>query len=581
MNFSVKKRLAIVGGGPGGLFVYKRIIESAPEDMVVEIFESGKSLGKGMPYSEQGANKEHITNVSGNEIPDIMLSLMDWLKTQPKEKLDDFHIDIHHFSDYRVLPRLLFGEYLNDQFELLCTQGNAMGIHTKIHFETRVTDIQDLPDKNKVRVDIGDHGGFEFDFVVICTGHEWPLISEGKITGYFDSPYPPYKLRQLFNHPVAIRGSSLTAIDAIRTIARSNGNFVRQDDRPVYYKPDSNSPDFKLVMHSRQGLLPAVRFHLDDPRLKNKSLLTRQEIIVHRRQNNGFLSLDFIFEKDFKDSFKEKDPVFYAYIQSMEMEEFVEAMMRLRESTDPFAFLKSEYNEARNSIRHHKSIYWKEMLAVLSFAMNYPAKHFSAEDMLRLQKVLMPLISIVIAFLPQSSCEEIIALHEAGRLECIAVGNENSIVIDSNEKIRYQYIDENDREQFKYFETFVDCIGQRHLSLDVFPFKSLVNDGTVSDARLKFKSTDQAIQLQNQGNQKVDGTTDEGFFLHVPGLAIEDHFKVIGQNGKPNPRLYLMAVSYLGGFNPDYSGLDFCEEASGIIVKDIISGRSCARVRTR
>jgi len=32
------------------------------------------------------------------------------------------------------------------------------------------------------------------------------------------------------------------------------------------------------------------------------------------------------------------------------------------------------------------------MLAVLSFAMNHLAKYFSAEDMQRLQKVLMPLI---------------------------------------------------------------------------------------------------------------------------------------------------------------------------------------------
>lgn len=37
--------------------------------------------------------------------------------------------------------------------------------------------------------------------------------------------------------------------------------------------------------------------------------------------------------------------------------------------------------------------------------MNYPAKHFSAEDMLRLQKTLMLLIAVVIAFVPQSSAK--------------------------------------------------------------------------------------------------------------------------------------------------------------------------------
>ena len=34
--------------------------------------------------------------------------------------------------------------------------------------------------------------------------------------------------------------------------------------------------------------------------------------------------------------------------------------------------------------------------------------------------------------------------------------------------------------------------------------------------------------------------------------------------------LYIMAVPYIGGFNPDYSGLDFCENASKAIVEDLL-----------
>jgi hypothetical protein len=32
----------------------------------------------------------------------------------------------------------------------------------------------------------------------------------------------------------------------------------------------------------------------------------------------------------------------------------------------------------------------------------------------------------------------------------------------------------------------------------------------------------------------------------------------------------MMAVPYIGGFNPDYSGLDFCEAASEVIIKSIL-----------
>jgi uncharacterized NAD(P)/FAD-binding protein YdhS len=572
MKISQKKRIAIVGGGPSGLFVYKRIVEVNPENIIVEIFEAGSSLGKGMPYSDIGANREHITNVSGNEIPDIMLPLMEWMKTLPKEKLLPYQIDPAHFSDYRVLPRLLFGEYLNDQFELLQAQAKSLGLITKVHFNTRVNDIKDLPDKNAVRIEFDSQGSFEYDFVVICTGHEWPLAKEGKIPGYYDSPYPPAKLRKAFNHPVAIRGSSLTAIDAIRTIARSNGQFIQHDAHHVSYIPNENLPAFKLVMHSRQGLLPAIRFHLEDPRLKNKSLLTSEEITAHRKQNEGFLSLDFIFEKDFKDSFREKDPEFYERIKHMQLEDFVELMMGMRESQDPFSFFKAEYQEALESIRQHKSVYWKEMLAILSFAMNYPAKHFSAEDMLRLQKVLMPLISLVIAFVPQSSCEELIALHAAGKLELIAVVDESRVET-TDQEIRYHYTDEKGNDQDPTFKTFVDCIGQRHLSLEEFPFKSLITDETLSPAKLDFKSANRAEELEQQGNKKVVKNASGSYHLHVPGIAIDDNFRVIDKAGNVSARIYLMAVSYLGGYNPDYSGLDFCEEASKIIVKNILQGK--------
>ena len=63
--------------------------------------------------------------------------------------------------------------------------------------------------------------------------------------------------------------------------------------------------------------------------------------------------------------------------------------------------------------------------------MNYPAKYFSAEDMLRLKEVLMPLISLVIAFVPQVSAEELLALNAAGVLELIAVSSD-SVVIPSD-----------------------------------------------------------------------------------------------------------------------------------------------------
>ena len=39
-----KRRIAILGGGPGGMFMYKRLIESGIADLEVNIFEKKNEL---------------------------------------------------------------------------------------------------------------------------------------------------------------------------------------------------------------------------------------------------------------------------------------------------------------------------------------------------------------------------------------------------------------------------------------------------------------------------------------------------------------------------------------------------------
>lgn len=557
----IKKQIAILGGGPSGLFMYKRLVESGKTNFEIDIYERKNTLGAGMPYSLEGANDEHVTNVSDNETPGIVTSISEWILTVPAEILERFAIDLERFTEYKVLPRLLFGYYLADQFKLLQLKGDEAGITTRVHYKSNVLDISYNEKEKEVWVEtITDKK--KFDYVVICTGHNWPVRYEGKVKGYFDAPYPPSKLLLKLNHAVAIKGSSLTAIDAIRTLARENGLFTKDDNGNTSYQSHAESQDFKMIMHSRSGMLPAVRFHLEDSHLNNSSLLTEEEIELHRKSNDGFLSLDYVFQKDFKDIFREKDPEFYNRIKDLSIEDFVLEMMELRERLEPFQLLKAEYVQAEKSIKREQSVYWKEMLAVLSFAMNHPAKYLSAEDMQRLQKVLMPLISIVIAFVPQKSCVELLALHHAGVLDIIPVGAESSVEPQTDGGIMYHFSDEENNPKSVYYETFVDCVGQPHLSYADFPFKSLLSQKAISPAKIKFKSDEVGHIAFSEGNTSIEKDSAGSYFLSVSGIAINDNFQIIDQYGAYNENLYIMAVPYIGGYNPDYSGLDFCEAAS-------------------
>jgi len=565
-----KKKLAIIGGGPAGLFVYKRLIESGDISWEVHIYERSDRLGAGMPYSVKGANDEHVTNVSDNELPHLVTSMADWIQTAPKELQQRFRIYPANFNEYKVVPRLLFGHYLAEQFHLLQQKAAEIGLTTKVFVHCHVTDLAPLPEAERLAVLTADGGRQLYDATVVCIGHNWPLNHEGKIPNYFDSPYPPVKLRKKLNHPVAIRGSSLTAFDALRTLSREAGMYERQENGMLSYTLHPGCEGFKLVMHSLHGLLPAIRIHLDDANLSRKAGLSEEELFEIKKANSGFVSLDELFERNFKEPFRQKDPEFFGKIKNMSIEEFVEAMMDLRERLDPFTLFKAEYAEAAKSIRRQQPVHWKELLSVLSYTMNYPAKRLSAEDMLRLKKVLMPLISIVIAFVPQSSAQELLALHEAGVLDLVSVDRASEVIPQEKGGALYRYTNEDGAVQEVYYPLFVDCIGQPQLSFEQVPFPALRNTGAISSARLRFRNAARAKQLKEEGNTDIQEDSSGNYYLTVPGITINDHFQVLDQYGAYNPRLFMMAVPYIGGLNPDYSGLDFCEAASERIVTALL-----------
>jgi len=184
-----------------------------------------------------------------------------------------------------------------------------------------------------------------------------------------------------------------------------------------------------------------------------------------------------------------------------------------------------------------------------------------------MQKTLLPLISLVIAFIPQTSCRELLALHTAGRLELVAVGNDsNEQMEEKRGGITISYTIDAGEEKSAYFKTYVDCVGQPHLNFEDFPFRSMLEDKTISIATIRFKEDTNGEEAQQDYPDRVHRYSD-GYRLSVSAIAINDNFQVTDSYGAFNNRIYIMAVPYIGGYNPDYSGLDFCEEASGRIAK--------------
>ncbi|GHE35986.1 hypothetical protein GCM10017764_19190 [Sphingobacterium griseoflavum] len=549
-----------------GLLLIQRLLDHFEGNLSIDVFEREATVGAGMPYSQLGAADEHIANVSANELPAVLRSIETWVNKQEKTMLDRFSVSAEEFNAYKALPRLFLGSYLSDEFARLAHRCAAKGFDIKIHYQCEVIDIIDLPASSSVTI-VHTNGRTIVDKAIICSGHFWPKHNEGRVEGYFDSPYPPAKLNGKNNYAIAIRGASLTAIDAVRTLARNNGYFYETTAGSIAYRRNPDSEEFRLVMHARNGLLPAVRFHLEDAQLGRGELLSMEEIEQIKSENEGFIPLDYLYEHVFLDRINKYGSAMKDTVNALTMEEFVEKMMEYREDIDPFELLEQEYREAARSIRNRTSIYWKEMLAVLSYTMNYPAKYFSAEDMLRLQKTLKPLISIVIAFVPQQSVEELLALHQAGVLSLQEVGEESKVEPLETGGVRYHYTDQSGQQVSDRYTMFVDCVGQPMLSMSDLPFESLKKSETVAPAMVKFRSQLNGAEAYANGIKGVGKGQDGNFYMQLPGLAINDYFQLTDVYGRVNERLYMLAVPFIGGFNPDYSGLDFTEEASMRVVE--------------
>lgn len=563
------KTIALVGGGPAALFFLKHLVNKKIKPKSILIFEKNEHLGMGMPYGTYGSGTEHVANVSANEIPELINDIEDFIQNHPLEGFNEY-IDNGKINRNQVIPRLVLGKYLENQFKIYIKIAKSSGIEIKVLTKTKVADINSLDDQS-YSVLTNQNEKYDADIVLLSIGHQWPKSYEGQHKGWFDSPYPPSKFTVHTNHPVAVKGASLTAVDIIRTLSRLNGSFSKDENDHVTYTLHPQSENFKIDLYSLSGLLPALRFHSEDESYSSDWKMSLKEIYDYKKHHGGFVDLDYVFDKNFKSVVEKKDPQFYNEIKDLSIEAFVEKMMKLRRELDSFELFKAEYKEAEKSIKRHQSITWKEALTSFSYAMNYPAKHFSAEDMLRLNKTLMPLISIIIAALPQSSYREIIALYDAKVINLYNVDHKSSVEPHDDEGAVYRYHDDAGNSQAFTYKMYVDATGQRAMNLIDLPFAGLKEQGTVSSGYLSFKDSEKAVELKKEGNQMIKEGYNDNYYLQVKGLSINDNFQALDSYGNYKENLYIMSVAYIGGLNPDYSGLDFCDTAADTITQSFLN----------
>ncbi len=569
-NFHV----AIIGGGPSGIYVLKNLVGSGSSGLQITIINPDK-IGYSSPWSQPWACLDHMANIGSEEIPDLVQPVHEWLSHKEDGWLLERKIKRSDIHPRGLYPRIVMGEYFNEQYVLLCALAKNKGISVVGMEEHRVTDVEDRPRENRVSVSLvnskDESSVMEVNKVVISTGHSWTKDKEVENRGCFETPWPITKLKDRKNHPIGLLGSSLSAIDVTIGMAMEHGRF-ETGPSGLTYIPNPGTKHFKIVMHSRSGVLPNLRHYFEFPRLEIYRYIQPSEIDKHCRGNKGYLSLDFMFDV-FKQTMRKRDPSFYNKIKKFNLEGFVEYMMSDRRKRHPFELLQSELEESYESLASKRPIHWKEVLDDVVYTITFEGKKMSAEDMIRFNDNLMPFFSYISAFMPPQSAERLLALYKACKLEVVSIGDISLVEIsESHEGAVLTYVDKSNRIQRVSYKTFIKCLGQKVLPFGHFPFKTLVKQQVVSPAELPFCDNQSAVNLIEANSSHCLRTVKHGrnYFYEIGGIAVNDQFQAISTRGEKSERISVIGIAHIMGLFPYHPGLAFSAHSAEVVVDNIL-----------
>lgn len=544
-----RRSVAFVGAGPTTIYTIHALLECAFPSFDLSIFEEQASVGRGTPYRPGWNDPAMLSNIASVEIPEIEETLVEWLDRQPADRLAALGVEPCEIDERTFYPRLALGEFFYDQLQILIDRAGKKGIGVAVRTRCKVIDAISAEDGMTlvVRPRRGDVFEERFDHVVLATGHQWPAEPEVR-PGYFLSPWPASALSKTPACKVGIRGSSLSAIDAAVALSVAHGAFVEERDGSISYAPAPETDDFHMTMMSRKGLLPEADFYFPIP---YEPLAICTEAAIEELVDSGEEHLlDAAFSL-FKRELTAADPDYAKKIglEHLALEDFCDAFFAERMATDPFLWATMNLKEAQHNYKAHHIVAWRYAILRMHEVIQLLVPDLDAQDFQRFSRYFSPIFVDDYATVPHESIKRMLALHEAGKLDVMAIDPHDRVDSHSAEKGAVLH---RGSERI-HFPVFVEATGQRALSAKDFPFPSLCKQGIVRD---------------------VPGSDPEG---PSRGIVIDDEFHPVSAD-IPADQLFCLSLPFLMGRHPFIQGITSTHEMGQIVGEELAAavGRKTA-----
>ncbi|WP_445737458.1 FAD/NAD(P)-binding protein [Mariniflexile sp.] len=571
------KKYAVIGSGPTSIYLLKHIFDYIgilkKEIHSISIFEKCDILGMGMPYNPHTTDLYNLSNISSEELPELDISFANWLKKQPKSKLNAWGIDKEKISKKEVYNRLALGQYFQSQYQTIIKKFSNSGIIIKEFPKTQIIDIQ--YNRTTETATLIAHKNLEFtcDKVIIATGHVWNE-EDHPAAGYYGSPWPIKKVfpkpNTFHNFTVGTLGASLSAFDVVSSLARRHGEFKETNNGALIFESFKGAEKFKIVMHSENGWLPHLQYEQEKPIREIYRHLNR-EAVFNALDAAGFLRIETFFHKFCRKALavafkKDGMPTMEKKVLEGDcsFSDFVEDMTEKHEFENAFEGMRMEMEKSKQSVQHNKPIHWKEVTDDLMYALNFHAELMPAEDHLYFHKKIMPFLMNVIAAMPIPSGNLLLALYDAGKIEMISGHAE--VLETKNDPYTKVTVSNGDAQEILKYDMFIDCRGQQPINLKNYPFQSLVKDGFVTSSQIKFESTTKAKQLMGSDKSHTIVKKKNNFYYNFDGIAIDSGYSIMDSHGEAIHNIHDISFTHITGLRPYSYGLQACEATSGILV---------------
>ena len=426
--------------------------------------------------------------------------------------------------------------------------------------------------------------------MALATGHWQQHTGTHNNEGVFNSPWPAKKFSAVdHNQPIAIMGSSLSAVDGILTLAHNAGDFEAKSRQgeplALSFTPHADTQNFSIDVYSRHGNLPNV---LGYP---GKSFgLAVPEFTKNIKTEKGHIQLDGLFEnikKILPEIFDQAGIEEPELLEKMQHQASLEAALQTLQ--DQYAGmsavekLRIQMNRALHSIETKTPLPEEVLAKALPSIIEAHYPNFSAEDQQRYMKEIHPFIAQYAYGMVMSNAQDVLALMEADKLHVHPVGHEYSLgtkTTDSNQKLpglEIRYTSPSGEPVDTHHNVFVHATGDnmRQLSKSSRLMKSLFDYGIAED--ITFSYADPTIGQQHFDEQKNNPAAPEtikkksgAYHYSAGGMRLSHNNEVISSDrGNRVSGIFALGPP-AAGYNVLLQGIDPIRKAAETIISEVM-----------